>query len=116
MSNPDFFVKIRIVDLIYSKYYSNVTEESKSKELNHLGEVLCNNANISTSSHYHSKIAITIGAVVILGLGYAGMAYHYKSSSTFMPNTTVAGTNVGGKNATQAQQLIEKHLSNQKLN
>lgn len=61
---------------------------------------------------HHSKTAITIGAVVILGLGYAGMAYHYKSSSTFMPNTTVAGTNVGGKNATQAQQLIEKHLSN----
>ena len=65
---------------------------------------------------HHSEIAITIGAVVILGLGYAGMAHHYKSSSTFMPNTTVAGTNVGGKNATQAQQLIEKHLSNQKLN
>lgn len=62
------------------------------------------------------KPLIWIGAIVALGAIYAGGAYHYGTSKTFMPNTTIEGVNVAGKTANQAQSLISQHIKNQTIN
>lgn len=62
------------------------------------------------------KPLIWIGAIVALGAIYAGGAYHYSSAKTFMPNTTIEGVNVAGKNSEQAQSLISQHIKNQTIN
>lgn len=60
---------------------------------------------------------ILLGAVVAaLGVIYVGGAYHYSTSNTFMPNTSIDGVNVAGKNVTQAQKLVNEHIQNQTFN
>jgi hypothetical protein len=69
----------------------------------------------STQKKRSKKPLIWIGAIVALGAIYAGGALHYSNSNTFMPNTSIAGVNVAGKTANQAQTLLNQHLKSQTL-
>ncbi|AMV60169.1 ErfK/YbiS/YcfS/YnhG family protein, putative [Pediococcus damnosus] len=53
--------------------------------------------------------------IILLAIIYGIGAYHFDSNNRFLPNTKIAGVNVGNKTAHQASTLINKQLANRKF-
>lgn len=61
-----------------------------------------------------SRIVIAVSALVIIICGlYIALSHHYRN--VYLPRTNVAGVNVGGKTAAQANQLLKTHFKRQKF-